>query len=159
MKPRLFALALACHFAASAFAAGGDLMVLEAWIRTAPPNAPLAGYMTLENRSGKERQLVAATSPDFGRVTVHRTEHAAGMTAMKQLAALSIPAHGRLVLQPGADHLMLEEPKQALQAGRRVPVALRFADGSAMTVRFEVRDASAGAHDHHRAAGVHEAPP
>lgn len=155
MKPRFLAFALAWLLAGSVFAADAKLVVLEAWIRTAPANAPLAGYMILENRSAKERSLVAATSPAFGRITVHRTEHAGGVAAMKHLAAVSVPAHGRLVLEPGADHLMLEQPRHALHPGHPVPMALRFADGSVMTVNFLVRDAFAGVDGHHSTASGH----
>lgn len=161
MKSRLLTFTLALQFAASVFAADAQLTVRDAWIRTAPPNAPLAGYMTLENRSGAARSLVAARSSAFGQVTIHRTEHAAGSTTMSQAAGVELPAHGRLVFGPGSYHLMLEQPRQALRAGDSVPVVLRWADGSALTVKFEVRDARAtpdhggGGHDAHSMGSLH----
>lgn len=162
MKSRLLTLALALQFTASALAADPQLTVRDAWIRTAPPRAPLAGYMVLENHSGTVRSLVSARSSAFGQVTIHRTERAAaGSTTMTQVAGVAVPAHGRLVFGPGAYHLMLEQPRHTLRAGEAVPVVFRMGDGSALTVQFEVRDARAtpdqgtGGHEAHSMGSAH----
>jgi len=121
--------------------ADGDLAVHGAWIRTAPPNAPvLAGYMTVENRSSAGKSLIGATSPAFGNVTIHRTEHADGVARMTHLPKIDIAAHGKLVFQPDGYHLMLMQPKRPLRAGDRVPIELSFADDARLSVSFAVRE-------------------
>ena len=121
--------------------ADGNIVVHEAWIRAAPPNAPvLAGYMTVENQSSAEKSLIGAASPAFGNVTIHRTGHADGVASMTHLPKIGIAAHGKLVFQPDGYHLMLMQPKWSLQAGDRVPMELKFADGLRVSVSFVVRD-------------------
>lgn len=161
MKFRVVTFALTLQLAASVLAADASLTVGDAWIRTAPPKAPLAGYMTLENRSGAARVLVSASSSDFGQVTLHRVERVAGSIAMTETSAVQVPAHGRLVFEPGGYHLMLEQPRRPLRVGDSVPVTLRWADGSALATKFEVRglrgtpeDHAAG-HDAHSMAEMH----
>lgn len=154
MKSRLVTLALVLQLAAAAWAADGTLTVRDPWIRPAPPNAPLAGYMTLENHSAARRTLMAASSREFGQVTIHRTQQVDGVVTMKDLAGIGIAAHGKLVFEPGAHHLMFEQPKRPLRAGDSVSVVLRFSDGSAVPVTFRVREPDAMAdhgHASHRA--------
>lgn len=144
MKLRLATFGLLMQLAASVLAADAALTVHDAWIRPAPPNAPvLAGYMTLDNRSAAARVLVGASSRAFGKVTIHRTEQAQGMSKMTHLAGVEIAAHEKMVFGPGGYHLMLEQPKRALNAGDSVPVVLRFADGSSAPVTFQVREPDA----------------
>lgn len=140
MKLRLALFGLLMQLAASLLAADATLIVHDAWIRPAPPNTPvLAGYMTLDNRSAAARVLVGASSRAFGKVTIHRTEHAEGVANMAHVAGIEIAARGRAVFEPGACHLMLAQPKRSLSAGDSVPVVLRFADGSSVPATFQVR--------------------
>lgn len=147
MKFRLITFALTLQLAASVLAADATFAVRDAWIRAAPPEAPLAGYMTLENRSGTARVLVSASSSDFGQVTLHRIERAAGSISMIRATAVEIPAHGQLVFEPGGYHLMLDQPRRALHVGDSVPLTLHWADGSALATKFEVREARASTAD------------
>lgn len=153
----LAGLLLLQSMAPAAFA-DGELVVREAWIRAAPPNAPvLAGYMTVENQSPAGKSLIGAASPAFGNITIHRTEHADGVARMTHLPKIDIAAHGKLVFQPNGYHLMLMQPKQPLRTGDRVPMELRFADGLRLPVLFAVRDqgmaredSNSGAHADHK---------
>ncbi|TNF92105.1 MAG: copper chaperone PCu(A)C [Gammaproteobacteria bacterium] len=127
-------------FPVIAYSADNGITVRDPWIREAPPNAvALAGYMVLENPSDKEQSLVDATSDAFGSVMIHRTVHEGGMARMKHQNAVSIPAKGNTAFEPDGYHLMLMKPRQALQAGAQVPVELIFANGSQLSITFEVR--------------------
>lgn len=150
MKLRLALLGLLMQLAASVLAADTAPAVRDAWIRPAPPNAPvLAGYMVLDNRSTAAAVLVGASSRAFGKVTIHRTEHVAGVANMTHMAGVEIAAHGKAVFEPGAYHLMLAQPKRPLSAGDSVPVVLRFADGTRVPATFQVREPeAASAHEH-----------
>lgn len=148
MRPLILLLILA---SASTALAGGDLVVHDAWIPTAPPNAPaLAGYLTIENHADRDRSLVGATSPAFGRIMAHRTEQVDGVVRMIPVPSADVPANGTLVFQPGGYHLMLMRPTRPLRPGDRVPIELRFADGSRTSVTFSVLERAA-APTHHGA--------
>ncbi len=125
--------------------AGNALVVRDAWIRSAPPNAPvLAGYMTLENRSEARMVLLGATSPAFGEIMIHRTEEAQGVASMTHQSQVAIAPHEKLVFQPGGYHLMLGQARQTLHVYGRVPIELEFGGGMRVSVSFVVRKDTLG---------------
>jgi len=131
---------LAFLFPVMSYGADANLIVRDAWIREAPPNAvALAGYMTMENPSGKEQSLVNATSDAFGNVMIHRTVHEDGMAKMKHQEAVTIPAKGSVKFEPNGYHLMLMNPKQPVRADDQISVNLILADDSQVKVGFDVR--------------------
>lgn len=144
MKIRPIPVGLLLQIVASIAVADEGLVVSGAWIRAAPPNAPvLAGYMTIKNRSRLAKVLVRAISPAFASVTLHRTEHVGGVARMNHVPEANIPANGEFVFQPDGYHLMLMQPKRPLHTGDRVSIELKFADGSRAPVVFLVREQTA----------------
>ena len=130
--------------------ADSSVVVRDAWVREAPPGAPvLAAYFTLENPGSKADKLVAVRGADFDQIEIHATEIRAGVARMIALAALSIPPHALVKLAPGGYHLMLHHPRRALAAGMSVTLELRFESGTHLTVVAPVRRAESGAAHHH----------
>jgi hypothetical protein len=129
--------------------ADNTIVVREAWVREAPPGAPvLAAYFTLENPGSKADKLVAVLCPDFDKIEIHATEIRAGVARMIALDALPIPPHAVVKLAPGGYHLMLHHPRRALAAGMNVKLELRFDSGARLTVVAPVRRAESGAMHH-----------
>jgi periplasmic copper chaperone A len=124
-----------------------------AWVRLPPPNLSVtAAYMTLRNSGDDDLTVVHAESPTAGTVELHEHLHdAAGVMRMRQVASLSLPAGGVLVMEPGGLHLMLIGLHQPLTEGEIVPVTLHLADGRTLDVSAEVRRAPPGHADqqHH----------
>jgi periplasmic copper chaperone A len=130
--------------------ANGTVVVRDAWVREAPPGAPvLAAYFTLENPGSKADKLVAVLGPDFDKIEVHATEIRDGVARMLALDALPIPPHAVVKLAPGGYHLMLHHPRRALAAGMDVKLELHFESGTRLTVVAPVRRAESGAVQHH----------
>lgn len=150
-KPITIALLVAGLFlqlTATIAEARGNLLVTSAWIRNAPPGAPvLAGYMTIRNHSLQDVTLVGAESPVFENAMIHHSEQANGVVGMRHLPRVDIKANAILVFQPGGYHLMLMQPKRPLRTGDRVPITLRFADGSRQEAVYEVREQMAARED------------
>lgn len=148
MKTRLLFAGLLLQIAAASTAADGNLALRDAWIRAAPPSAPvMAGYMTIENRTRERKTLVGATSPAFNDITIHRTGEVHGVAQMIHTPRIDIVPHGELVFQPGGYHLMLAQAKRPLRAGDEVSIEFAFADGTRASTTFVVRerlDATAG---------------
>ena len=120
--------------------ADNEVVISDAWIREAPPNAPsLAGYMVMKNHSQKQQTFVAVSAPDFGMAMIHRTEHKDGMAHMVHLDKVNIPPKAKLIFKPNGHHLMLMKPKKSFKKGDKVHIKLSFSDGSKQTVVFEVR--------------------
>jgi copper(I)-binding protein len=135
----------ACLFAASvaAMSATPPVHVEHAWIRWLPANLPAAGYATIVNDSDGVQRLAGASSPDYGSVMLHRSRLAQGDSTMERVEHLDIPAHASVKLAPGGYHLMLSHATRPLKPGDKVPIELRFADGSVLQVDFSVLPANA----------------
>jgi periplasmic copper chaperone A len=131
-----------CVIADPASAAGTGLAVSGAWFRAIMPSLPAAGYFTLTNPTGQAQMLVGAASPDCGSLMLHQSIDEGGQERMVAVKSVAVPAHGSIVFAPGGYHLMCMSPNAALKRGRSAPVTLRFADGTALTVDFPVRDAT-----------------
>jgi copper(I)-binding protein len=128
-----------------AFAGDMGVMIENPWIREAPPTAKaVGGFMVVSNHGKQERALVAAESPAFHEVQLHRTEMHGEMAKMVQQTRVALPAGGTVNFEPGGLHIMLMGPKRVLKAGEKVPVSLRFEDGETMQVTFAVRAAGGG---------------
>ncbi len=119
-----------------------ELSVKDPWIPEAPPNASaLAGYMSLNNATGRVKTLTGGTSDTFERIEIHETvyEKESGLARMVRRDSIRIGAGQSFNFEPGGHHLMLINPKRRLREGERVPLSLLFADGSRRTVDFQVR--------------------
>jgi copper(I)-binding protein len=132
----LFAFCLPAH-------AGGGAAASGAWLRYIPGGAPAAGYFTLTNRGDRPLSLVGAECSDFGMVMIHRTIERGGISTMRPVHELAVAPGKRVEFAPGGYHLMLMRPKHPLRPGGRLPVTLRFADGSSLAVEFVVKSPQA----------------
>jgi copper(I)-binding protein len=114
--------------------------VRDAWVREAPPGvAVMTGYMVLQNNTSRPQILLAARSPGFETVMIHRTVARKGLTGMEHVPQVELLAHANLLFAPGGYHLMLLNPKRTLRAGDRVDIVLEFRGGFALPVVYEVR--------------------
>lgn len=137
MKTLGFILALVT-LAGCCFFADEEVTVVDPWIRAAPPNVPMAGYMGLQNNTDTEIALVAASSPMFSSIEFHRSVEKDGVYRMIRKTTLDISAQGILQLKPGDFHLMLFNARQRLQEGDSVEITLEFDNGSSQAVMFDV---------------------
>jgi len=146
VKRSLFlAAALCALWSTGSLAAQGAAAVQarDAWIRWLPANVPNGAYLTLINSGSAPLVLVGAASPDFAAVSFHQTRIVNGVSEMSAVGNLRLAPQSSLQFAPGGYHIMLMQPLRALHPGDRVPITLRFADGTALQVSFEVRAASA----------------
>jgi copper(I)-binding protein len=150
MKMTLIAVALALVGAQAQ--ACGELTVGDAWVRLAPPNAPvMAGYLTLTTDSDESVMLTGASSGTFERVELHDMTHENGVMKMRKLDQIEVAAGGKVELAPGGMHLMLIGPKKAFVVGDSVEVTLRVCAEIDQVVSFVVREAApeGGSHAGH----------
>ena len=112
-------------------AATSGVKVEGAYVRAVPPNSDAtAAFMTLVNDTDKSVRLVSGSAPFAGMVgpmtTTHEEHDGTMAMGMKDVPALEVPAHGRLELKPGGDHLMLMQLKSVPKEGETVTLTLRF---------------------------------
>jgi len=138
--PSVLALAALLLLPLGATAADSGLVVSDAYVRLMPPGSPNSlALMSISNRSGSDRRLLRAESPVARTVELHTHIDDHGVMRMRQVAAIDIPAGGRAELRSGGYHVMLIGLRQPLREGERVPLTLRFDDGSTQTLEVPVR--------------------
>jgi copper(I)-binding protein len=108
-----------------------------------PGALPAGAYVVLHNDGSAPVALTGASSPVYGEAMLHESSSTGGMSRMRTIDALPIPAHGTQTLAPGGYHLMLMDAKHPVQPGDTVRVTLKFGDGSTLPVDFIARPASA----------------
>lgn len=124
-------------WAQAASAGQQGLSFADAWIRAVPPGMGMtAGFGTLRNDGPADILLTAFSSPEFADVSLHRTEEVDGVSRMRSVPSLPVPAGAAVELAPGGYHLMLMKPLRPLDAGQPVTVRITAEDGRAFT--FEV---------------------
>ena len=114
-----------------------------AWIRVLPGALPAGAYVTLHNDGDRPAVLRGAGSTIYAGVMLHQSSSAGGMSRMRMVDALVVPAHGTVALAPGGYHLMLTQAKQPVLPGATVQLQLQFADGSTLRTDFIARPADA----------------
>ncbi len=124
---------------ASAGPTASPVRVTDAWIRWLPAGLPAGGYMHLHNDGAHTVALIGASSADYGRVMLHRSEMQQGTMRMLPVKKVDIPAHADVVFQPGGYHVMLMQPRKSIEPGQQVPITLKFSDGTQARVEFAVR--------------------
>lgn len=135
-------------------AAAQVVEVESAWVRPTAPGALVGGaYMTLLGAPLADR-LLSASSPAAAAVELHTHVLADGIARMRPVAAIEVPAGGRVELKPGGLHLMLINLKAPLTTGSRVQIQLHFETSGLRTIdvpvsaQAPVGAAASGRHSH-----------
>jgi periplasmic copper chaperone A len=123
----------------SSIAGTPTVRVIDAWIRWLPAGVPAGGYATLSNMGEKPAVLIAAISPYFGEISMHRSREQGGSITMAPVERIIIDPHSSLNFAAAGYHLMMMRPTRSIKPGERVPVMLRFADGFTLTIAFDVK--------------------
>lgn len=115
----------------------------------APGIKTSAVYMTLENHSGSDLDLVGVSSPGFEMGHLHKTSMVDGLMTMAPVAQLSIPPHASVRFEPGSLHIMLMGARAPLKPGDSFPVSLVFTTGEEVSVSVSVvKPGTMSGHDH-----------
>jgi len=70
-----------------------------------------AGFFVVRNNTPEDIRITAVDSPQFASVEIHETTVTEGISRMREIGAIEIPANGSTVLERGGKHLMLMRPK------------------------------------------------
>ncbi len=120
-------------------AAHADVNVEKAWVQLAPPNAKVyAAYLQLQNPSDAPLVIQSITSTCCARVAFHRTRVEKNKAVMEHLDDLTIPANGKVVMKPGALHIMLMDVASPITLDDEIELVLHFSGGEQQTLRVPV---------------------
>ena len=128
-----------------------EVSIESAWIRAAPPGATmLAGYLRLSNAGDTAVAIKEVSSVNFARVEIHETQVVDGVSQMRELETLTLPAKGSVELKPGGKHLMLISPSKSLKVGDSVVLTLSdLADCQISATVAVLKDQAPADSDHH----------
>ncbi len=135
---------LATFFAS---AAAADVTVTDPWARASILAArPAAAYVTIE--STNHDRLIQIRTPIAAKVMIHATETGTdGVSRMRHIEGLELPAGQVVSLAPGGLHLMLMGVESKLQEGTSFPMTLVFEKAGEIAVEFLVLGAAAAGPD------------
>jgi copper(I)-binding protein len=115
------------------------LKIETSWIRAAPPmSMQLAGYALLKNDCAAAITVSSIRSEDFGKAMIHQTVVKNGVSKMRHLDSLTVPARSTVGFAPGGWHLMLMQPARELKPGDTARLTFRLANGSEIVAAFPV---------------------
>jgi len=91
-----------------------------------------AGFLTITNRTDETLRITSVDSPQFESVEIHETTVTDGISRMRELDELLVPANGSATLERGGKHLMLMRPRNLEDS-----VTLQFYSGGSPVLSVE----------------------
>ncbi|AMB60016.1 copper chaperone PCu(A)C [Microterricola viridarii] len=115
----------------------------DAWIK-ASESGMTGAFGVLSNSGTEDVTLSSVTSAAADSVELHETlaSESGEMLMSKKEGGFTIPAGGTLLLEPGANHIMLMGLLTPVTAGAEVEFTLVFADGSTLDFTAPAKDYS-----------------
>lgn len=132
-------------FSRSQPVASNHVIAERAWARATVEGADIGVvYMSIVNEGPTADALISVTSPVARMAQIHENKvDAQGMTEMRTLNRVEIPAHTRIDLRPTARHVMLVDLKKPLIYQSTFPITLLFEKAGALSVTVTVERAGA----------------
>lgn len=116
----------------------------DMWVKATDPDVAPGEAMTgvfgvIANTGDKDLVITSVESDVAGITELHEVVDG---TMRKIQGDVTVPAGGELLLEPGADHIMLMDITKPLSPGDDVTVTLTFSDGSTLKIVALVKDTS-----------------
>ena len=118
------------------------IQVSGAWARATPPGISVGAAYLLIRNSGPADTLVRIDCPVAESVEMHSSTLEGGVTHMRPVAELALPAHGEIRFAPESLHVMLLGLKSPLVAGQHLRLGLTFKSGARVSADVVVRGLS-----------------
>lgn len=136
--------------------ASESITIEDSWVKAADEGMS-AGFGSLHNSGDADVTVTSAETSASRMLELHETvENEAGEMVMREIeGGFVIPAGGELMLEPGADHIMLMDLTAPLKAGDEVTFTLTFSDDSTYEFSAPVKDYT-GANENYVEGEEHE---
>ena len=95
-------------------------------------------FVAIENPTMYEIYVVSATADAAGKVEL-RDGAQSGDARLKPVEFISVPAYGRVDMEPGGPHLLLRDLKRPLKEGDKVGLTIATDNAGALEVTALVR--------------------
>jgi copper(I)-binding protein len=94
------------------------------------------GYLTLRSLRGD--RIMSVSSPSAPAVEMHETSIENGISRMKRLESLDLPAGERVVFEPGGPHLMIFGVRE-IGRNATIPITITLESGKTLNLNFPCR--------------------
>ncbi|MEO5866881.1 MAG: copper chaperone PCu(A)C [Sphingomonas sp.] len=95
---------------------------------SAVPGQPAAAYFTVHG-GGSDTTLLSVSSEVAIKTEMHESMTMNGMSSMKAIDHIPLPADGTIVFAPGGKHVMLTDINPIVKPNQSVALTLTFANG------------------------------
>lgn len=140
-------------FLSSASFSMEKIKVNNVWIKLLPSASKVtAAFGEIENHSKDKKTLVSVEGDFAETIEIHTHIKENGVMKMRKVKELEIPSHGKLVLEPGGDHIMIFGLKKPLKSQEKLKLTLRFKDNSEQIIWAKVLESAPqkpSKHHHH----------
>ena len=115
-----------------------QLLVEKAVVKLSPvADSPSVLYFTV--RGGPEdTDLRSITSPNILRLEMHETVEEDGMSMMKPISRVAVPARGKVEFEPGGKHVMVWGIDPGSQKAGKAQFFFSFANGEKIVVDAQI---------------------
>ena len=122
----------------------GVVTASDTWVKATDPDVnpgeAMSGVFGLIENSGDEDLVITDLQSDVAGIT---ELHEVVDGKMRKIEGdVTVPAGGSLLLEPGANHIMLMDITEPLSPGDDVTITLTFSDGSSLDIVALVKDTS-----------------
>ncbi|MBP8880048.1 MAG: copper chaperone PCu(A)C [Dermatophilaceae bacterium] len=118
----------------------GQLTVTDPWVK-AVDTGMTGAFLIVKNTGTAEVHIVSASSPASPMMELHETvmDSSGSMKMQEKKGGFILKAGETHEFKPGSDHIMFMGVSSPLKSGTTATFTLKFADGSTLPVKAEVR--------------------
>jgi len=118
----------------------GQVIITDAWVREAPPGAPvMGGYLTMKNIHDEDVVITGSKSSMFKNVEIHKTKIVDGIARMAHQTQLHLQSGSSMKFEPGGLHLMMMMPNGAINKGDIIDITLQLETGEEVQFQAPVQ--------------------
>lgn len=109
----------------------------NAWARATPPGSTVAAAYA-HVTAARADEILSVATPAADRVEMHASAEEAGVTQMRPVATVVLPANEAVKFEAGGLHLMMIGLRAPLVAGSSFPLTFTFRSAAPVTIRADV---------------------
>ncbi|MCB2106245.1 MAG: copper chaperone PCu(A)C [Rhodobacteraceae bacterium] len=120
------------------------VQIVDAWARVALTRSETTAYVTMMNVGGESDRLVGVSSPVAGSAKLEKVGGWGFSMKPREVESVKIGAARVVKLEPGRTYIHLYELTQRLEAGKTLPLSLRFQKSGTLYVEAVISNQELG---------------
>lgn len=113
--------------------------IMKPWARPASAGANSAAYLHIFNGSNRADTLISSDANITAQAEIHESFEKNGLSSMRPVNRLVIPADSIVHLSPGGYHIMLKQLNRGIAVGDSLSLKLDFAHAGTRSVKAVIQ--------------------